>query len=242
MRSFILSLATALLASAALGDQLVLTGQVKEGTFQGFDNGRFQFATAKGRFMKEQAGRVTKLALDKPQKVSYVTSDGKKEEAVELKGYEKRAFTFSKKGAADVKVPQMKMKTIELLFEGGEGEGDAGGGRYPIPAVDLNSLAGADITPGQQAVIDEFVKAKKVFDDYFAESAAMVAAMDKATGTKREDYLNKLRQRKNDEQPLRKALLAAYNAIADAFPEPAEEPAAKPVPAASSKTPANGKH
>jgi len=232
-----------MLASAALGDQLVLTGQVKEGTFQGVENARFQFVTAKGRFMKEQLGRVTKMVLAKPVKVSYVTSDGKEEKDVELKGFEKRTFTFSKKGGEDVAVPQLKMKSISLIFEGDGAEGDAGGGRYPIPAVDLNSLAGADITPEQQTVIDEFTNAKKAFDEFAADSAALVAEMDKATGPKREEFLNQLRQRKNDEQPLRKALLAAYNALADAFPEPSEEPAAKLAPAKSpAKTPAKSKH
>jgi hypothetical protein len=52
--------------------------------------------------------------------------------------------------------------------------------------------------------------------------------MDKQTGVKREELLNKLRARKNEEQPLRKALISAYKALADAFPEPADEPAAKP--------------
>ena len=224
MKSWIAGVALVMLASAACGDQLVLGGQTKEGTFQGYENGRFFFANKRGRLMREQAIRVTKLVLSSPMRVVYVTKDGKAEEIADLTGYEKKAFTFDKKGQ-QVVVPQAKMKEIGRSEEGGEGGGD--GGRYPVPEVDLDSFAGDNVTPAQQAALDRYKTAKKKFDDYVADSTALVKEMDAATGAKREALLNQLRQRKNEEQPLKKDLIAAYNALADLFPEPADEPAPK---------------
>ena len=225
MRSCLLFLALGILASAARGDQLAVTGQTKEGDFQRYENGRFQMVTLKGRFIKEQAGRVTKLVLDKPLKVAYVAADSKEPITAEFKGYDKRTFTFVKDGK-DVTVAQMKMKTIERVFEGGGEGGQEDGTRYPIPNVNLEALAGEDLTPAQQAVIDKFTEAKKTYDAFLDESTDLVHEMDRLTGAKREEIMNQLRARKNDEQPLKKALIAAFNALTEAFPEPADEPAA----------------
>ena len=219
MKLFSWSLLLAVLASTAAADQLMVTGQTKEGDFQGYSNGKFELMTTKGRLVKEHATGVTKLVLTKPEKVTYQTSDGKKEETAELKGYDKRAFTFLKDDK-EVVIPQMKMKMIALVAEEGGDQQD--GTRYPIPDVNLDSFAGDDITPAQQAVIDKFKAAKKSYDAYLDESTTMVREMDKETGAKREAFLNQLRARKIDEQPLKKALVAAYKALTDVFPEPSD--------------------
>ena len=220
MKSWIWGLVMAALTSTGMADQLVLTGQTKDGSFQKYSNGRFEFVTAKGRFMKERADRITKLVLSTPMKVTYVTTD-RKEVNAELKGYEKKAFIFGAKDQ-DTTVALSKVKSIERVLDLGEGGGDEGGTQSPIPEIDIDSFAGDSLTPAQQTALDNFKAAKKKFDDFVAKSSVLVAEMDKLTGAKREEIMNELRQRKNDEQPLRKSLTAAYNALADAFPEPSE--------------------
>lgn len=227
MRNALSGLLLGLAATYASGDQLViLGGQTKEGTFQGFENGKFMFQPSKGKFMKEQPSRVSKLVLTTKTKASYQTSDGKSEEEVVFKGYEKGKFMFVKDGK-DVAVMAIKMKQLDPSFET-EG-GDAGGQSYPIPKVDLTNFGG-DLTADQQAVLDAFTAAKKTYDEFLAQSTAMVQTMDGLKGPKREDALNELRRRKEAEQPLRGNLRSAYKALVNAFSEPEEgqKPAAKP--------------
>ena len=226
MKRWILGLVLTGLASTIMADQLVLTGQVKEGTFQKYENGRFEFVTAQGRFVKERADRVTKLVLSSPMKVAYLTTDSKREETAELKGYDKKAFTFARKNL-DLVVALSKIRTIGRADEG---ESSDAGSRYPIPEFDTDSLSGGDLSPAQQSSLESFKAAKKTFDAFVAESSALVAEMDKTTGVRRENLLNQLRQRKNDEQPLKKALINAYNALADAFPQSSDDPPAQPTP------------
>ncbi|MBA4388544.1 MAG: hypothetical protein C0404_11220 [Verrucomicrobia bacterium] len=214
---------------AAHGDQLVVTGQSKDGAFQGFENGKFSFLTTKGRFLKEQAMRVTKMTLNTPMKASYSTTDGKDEQDVVLKGYDKSKFIFAGKDGKEITVAVAKIKSIDLSFD----DGGAGGGSikdgtgYPIPKVDPDSFGG-ELTQDQQAALDKFKAAKKNFDDFLGESSAMVQQMDKMTGAKREDFLNKLRSRKNEEQPLKRDLVAAYKSLVGAFPDAPEENTRQP--------------
>jgi hypothetical protein len=218
------------LASGALGDQLMVTGQTKDGTFEGYSDGRFHFQTTKFKSIKEQAIRVSKLVLSQPLTVAYMTSDGKELESAVLKGYDKRLFSFQKDGN-DFTIPQAKMKSIEPTTEengngGGGGGGDSGDpSKYPIPEVDLSIFDGMDLTPAQQATLTKFKTSKMTYDAFYDKNTAMVKEMDHLTGAKRIDLLNQLRLRKGDEQPLRKDLIAAYKALAAAFPQPAEEPA-----------------
>lgn len=233
MRNTLVALILGLVAASSWGDQLViLGGQTKEGTFQGFEKGRFLFLPSKGKFMKEQPSRVSKLVLPSPTKAVYETTDGKKEEGVVFKGYEKGKFIFVKDGK-EVPVMAMKMKLIEPSFES-EG-GDAGGTSYPIPKVDLANFGG-DLNADQQAVLEKFTAAKKAFDAFLAESTEMVQEMDKLKGPKREQLLNELRKRKEAEQPLRNDLRVAYKALVGAFseqgddaPNPAEKAPSKAV-------------
>lgn len=222
-------LMSVLVATCASGDQLViLGGQAKDGTFQGFDGGKILFQPSKGRFMKEQPSRISKLVLTTPTKASYKTSDGKTEEGVIFKGYEKGKFIFVKDGK-EVPVTALKMKSIEPVFQTGGGGGE-GGGEYPIPPVDVASL-GDNLTEGQKAIIDRFNTAKKSFDEFLAVSVGMVKEMDTLKGAKREEVMNDLRRRKEAEQPLKRALVESYKELIGAFSEGEEEAApAQPKP------------
>jgi hypothetical protein len=217
-----------LAVACASGDQLViLGGQTKEGAFQKFENGKFLFLPTNGKFMKEQSSRVSRIALPNPIKATYETTDGKKEENAVFKGYEKSKFIFIKDGK-EVSVPSLTMKQLEPSFESGGGHGDTAGA-YPIPNVDLANFVGP-LAPEQQAVLDRFTAAKKTFDEFYAVSSSMVQEMDKLKGPKREELLNKLRSRKEAEQPLRKNLLSAYESLVGAFSEQEEtqKPTGKP--------------
>ncbi len=206
----------------ALGaDQLTVTGKTHEGSFQSYEDNRFHFMTVKGRFVKEHASRVVKLVLEHPKKASYRTADAAKEETALFKGYDKRKFIFAT-GGKDIIIQQAKMKTIELIMDegwAGAGGGEFGGNRYPIPQVDIQTLSRGPMTPAQRTALNQFNTAKAAYDEFVAKSSAMVAEMDRLTGAKREDLLNQLRIRKNEEQPLKNALLAAYKALTAAFAE-----------------------
>ena len=216
------------LASVALGDQLMVTGQTKDGTFESYSDGRFHFQTTKFKSVKEQAIRVSKLVLSQPLTVAYMTTDAKEPEPAVLKGYDKRLFTFEKDGK-DFTIPQAKMKSIEPMEENGNGGGGGGGdsgdpSQYPIPEVDLSIFDGMELTPAQQTTLTKFKTSKKTYDAFYDKNTTMVKEMDQLTGAKRIDLLNQLRLRKGEEQPLRKDLIAAYKALAAAFPQPAPEP------------------
>ncbi|MDI6774315.1 MAG: hypothetical protein QME60_02825 [Verrucomicrobiota bacterium] len=222
MKSYTWKLFFFVSAAAAFGDQLTVTGKTHDGTFQGYEDTRFQFMTVKGRFVKEHPRRVVKLVLANPRKASYVTADAQKEVVAVFKGYDKRKFIFLKDGE-EAQVAQAKMKTLELVYEetaGGNGGEELAGGRYPIPRVDLNALSGGEINAAQQAALDKFKAAKQGYDDFVSQSSAMVAEMDKTTGAERENLLNQLRMRKNQEQPLKNSLAAAYKALTNVFAEP----------------------
>jgi hypothetical protein len=253
MKLSVLSLAFVMAAAGAWGDQLFFTAvQSKDGTFQGYEEGHFQFMTTKGRFMKESSSRVLKLVLEGPQKASYQTTDANKEEFALLKGYDKKKFTFQTKDGKEAQIPVAKVKTVSLVTdEAPAATGDAAevsAGRYPIPKIDLAALAGGELAPAQQAVLDKFKEAKKAYDDFVAQSSTMVADMDKMTGAKREDLLNKLRVRKGEEQPLKNALISAFKGLTAAFADPGDAAAApddggvkeKPAPPAAKEKPKSG--
>jgi hypothetical protein len=231
MRNTIVALIFGLVTTFSWGDQLViLGGQNKEGTFSGFDNGRILFRPDKGKFMKEQPSRVSKLVLANPTKASYTTTDGKTEEDVTFKGYEKGKFLFVKDGK-DVAVMAIKMKTLDPVFKTGGGGGQ-GGGEYPIPFVDISNFG--NVTPEQQAVIDRYTAAKKVFDEFVAVSITMNQEKDRLTGAKRVAMEDDLRRRKEAEQPVKRVLVDSYKALVNTFSEQEDE-AAKPVAKPPSK-------
>jgi hypothetical protein len=224
MRRLFLCLIIALFASASFGDQLMMGSITKEGSFQGFEKGKFRFYASKGnKLMNEQASRVTTIVLSKPKKCTYLLSSGKKEEHGFLKGFDKDKFMIAATAQDDSAViPLRKMTKLDINPETSAGGKSGSGDGYPIPSVDLSAFTG-NFTPDQQKAMDNFKAAKKVFDDFVKESASMVSQMDSATGSAREDLINQLRKRKVDEQPLRKELVAAYNALMSAFPEKPEE-------------------
>lgn len=227
MRRYAILLLTCLFTGGALADQLVLSGQTKEGSFQGFEKNKFLFMTSKGRMARENTMRVTKLIIASPVKVTYQTNDSKKDEDGQLKGYEKNKFLLVGKDGKDISINVMKMKKIDVSFDE-EGGDIKDGSKYPIPAIDVAALEAGELNENQKAVLERFKDAKAKYDEFFNKSSQLVAQMDKAQGGKREELLNELRARKNDEQPLKRAAVAAFKALAEAFPEQDDQGKAPP--------------
>lgn len=224
MKRVLICLITIACVAGAFADQLIMNKIVKEGALQGFDKGKFRFLTEKGKFLKEQASRVSTIVLKSPKKATFLGSSSKKPEQAVLKGFDKQKFTFEKEGK-ELVIPLSKIKKLDVMQEteskSGSGNGDDGG--YPIPPVNLEAFAGDNLTDAQQKALDKFKDTKKVFDDFLNVSVGMVREMDQAKGEKREQLLNQLRKRKLEEQPLRKSLVSAYDALVDAFPEEPEQ-------------------
>lgn len=227
MSGMVILLSVSLLAFVSPGDQVTMTAsRPQECTFQGITGGAILLLNAKGRLTKEHPSRVSKLTLAKPSKVTYQTTDSKKEETAVLKGLEKREYLLEKDGK-EIRVAVMKMKSLDLFFEaeGGNGAGGngVGGTGYPIPKIDVDALQAATPNPteAQKKALARFVAARKAFDAFFEESSALVEKMDKASGVQRENLMNTLRLRKGKEQPLKMELIDACSALTEAYPEPA---------------------
>ena len=97
--------------------------------------------------------------------------------------------------------------------------------------IDLKNLAEwmkeNNPTPAQSKAYNRYKVARETYNAFLTKSAEMVKAMDKSTGSSREDLLNKLRLRKNDEQPIASEMKKAQEELLAAFPEIKREPAKK---------------
>ena len=222
MARMIVPVGMALLAVAALGDQVTMLGsRPTECTFKGVTGGSLLFLNEKGRLIKELPSRISRITLTKPLKVTYLSADGKKEETALLKGFDKREYLLEKDGK-EIRVAATKMKSLDPFVDTGDGAG-VGGNAYPIPKIDADALLAATPNPteAQKKALARFQAARQAFDAFFAESSALVEKIDKASGVPRENLLNTLRLRKNKEQPLKSELVDACSALTEAFPEPA---------------------
>ena len=97
--------------------------------------------------------------------------------------------------------------------------------------IDLKKLAEwvneNNPTPAQSKAYNRYKTARASYDAFLAKSVEMIKALDKATGQAREDLLNKLRLRKNEEQPKAIEMKKAQAELLAAFPEIKREPAKK---------------
>jgi len=82
-------------------------------------------------------------------------------------------------------------------------------------------------TPLQVKAYNRYKTAKVAYDAFLTKSTEMVKALDKATGQARENLLNKLRLRKNEEQPITIEMKKSQAELLAAFPEIKREPAKK---------------
>lgn len=214
-----LCLAALFLAAAAQADQFLIAGQTREGRLKGFSGGRFEFSTERGRASKESASRVTKLTLSEPVEVNFTTSDGKLHKSARFKGYAMGTFRLTPKDGEEMSVPQIKMRSLEVVHRqeeapAGDG-GDAGGA---LPPLDLSGLDKAGLNANQVSAVENYVAARKAYDEFVAQSSRLVNEMNGLTGPQREALLNQLRQRKGEEQPIRARMSSAEAALKAALP------------------------
>lgn len=78
-------------------------------------------------------------------------------------------------------------------------------------------------TSAQSKAYNSYRQVRETYNAFVAKSAEMVQAMDKSSGTERENLLNKLRLRKNAEQPIAEELKKAQEQLLAAFPEAIRE-------------------
>ena len=219
MKKILALLLLGVLVFDAVADQITIAGSTKDGSFIGYEGGKFEFRTDKGRLIKQSAVGVSKLTITEQRKAQILRTDGKSEVA-KLSNFEKNTFHFDKEGTA-LTIPLAQIKSIEYVLEfdqAGGGMVDAGPNKYPIPVFNLAELLQGQVTPQQQAVANRFTKAKKEFDDFVAANTALLQQADQQKGPKRSEILTQLRQRKTAEEPLRRALGAVYQELVTAFP------------------------
>jgi len=218
----ILLLRAAIIA-AALGascraDTITIRSREQKGEFQGYENREFLFRADAWTDLREPRTAVQKLVLDPPRDVDLVL--GSSAEAATLVAYEQSRFVVEQKGARR-EIAGMLVKSITVRAAAPAAAGGSGGAEEPEArrALDISAFEKADLTPLQSAALARYKTARARYDAFLAQSSAMVAMMDKAQGAKREEILNALRLRKNEEQPVVRELEAAEKALMAAIPQ-----------------------
>ena len=229
-------------ATVAAADTLVVRGHSYEGTFTSYQKNAFQFALADGKNLDEPRPQVESLTLTQPRRVM-IEQAGKTLD-VKLMGYQKAKFSIVKAGKEESLFGMTVQRIVVQDEPAAAGEEGLPGAPRPRPRLDIaRVLDRRDLTPGQTAAITRCLAERKSYDAFLAESTKMVLEMDQATGKRRNTLLDALRKRRIDEQPLKRALDAAEQAVQAAFPlgiEASREEAsvADPARAKTPKSPA----
>jgi len=202
--------------ATALGDTLTTKKGTHNGAFEGYRDSEFTFRTDKGQVIREMRVNVKKLECEKPKQV-ILSVERKPPASAMFKKYEKLKFTFEEKGRKRT-VFSRTVESITVTQTGaGQGRGSKGGGALPM--FDVSRLEKApDITAAQKAAVERYKTAKAQYSTFLAQSSAMVVEMDKARGARRENLMNQLRMRKQDEQPIKNEYRTAMSALLQAFP------------------------
>ncbi len=218
---FRIALLFLMLASTVTADQIVITGTVREGSFRGFEGGKFEFATGKGRPTKYGITQVSKLSLDKPLKVRLIRKDGKEAVEGEWQLFERGAFQL-KQGDKVVSVPATQLLRLEDWFDTSlmpQAAAAPGGRGQAEPTVDTAALLRGELTAEQRGAVERYSAAREKLNAFIKESSAMQSGLDSATGAQRIELLNQLRTRQVAEQPLRNELRTSYQVLKQQFPQ-----------------------
>ncbi len=204
----------------ATADTLNLGAKSYDGTFDGFEDGRFLFRTAEGREIKEPRSSVRKLNLTEPRQVALTRTSKREPDKLTMTGYENGKFAVKADGKEST-IPGMQVRsiTVEMDFQAFGAMEQADTPR-PVQPIDISGLtARQDLTAEQTAVLKQYQAANGKYNAFLTESSALVEQMDKATGAKREALLNVLRRRKAEEQPVKRDLEISRTALLKAFPD-----------------------
>ncbi|OVE75299.1 hypothetical protein BVX97_05105 [bacterium E08(2017)] len=201
-------------------DVLVVGKSRIEGKFMGYDNNIFEFEEEGGKAIKKNRTMMKALELEKPVKVSFEARGYKKKVSeAELTGYSKFKFHFKVEGK-DVAINGTSVRNIEKAWAQERNHNSSTEKPEVIAPLQFTGIDDGNLPPDQQEKYDAYKKARAIYDAYIAKNSALVKAMDGASGEKREEYLNELRTRKQDEQPIKEALLKAMDEVLAAFNTP----------------------
>ena len=212
----------AFLAVAAVGsDVMVVKNVTHEGTFEGFEKNIFRFQTAEGEFLKEKRGKVSRLELAEPCKVTLLRTGKKESEPGLFKKYERLKFIFDENGKDKAEFAN-SIKKITVLRDpepAVNGRG-GGGGNGSVEFIDVGPLEEREgLSAAQSAALQQYKAASAKYRAFVDTSTALVGQMDGAAGGERDRLLNQLRLRKNEEQPLKSAFNTATAQLLAKFPE-----------------------
>jgi|ETNmetMinimDraft_15_1059895.scaffolds.fasta_scaffold33704_1 hypothetical protein len=218
--TILITLAALAISYTCMGDVMVVGTQKHSGNFAGYENNEFLFSTRGGRMLRQGRMQVRSISLDTPRKVNIVEA-GKKTVEASLVGYDRSRFTIKENGAERA-VLAMRIKQITMKQEAPV----EGNPERMVPVIDISPLeARNDLTPRQSAALKDYKSARNEYDTFLSESSAMVAQRDGATGARREELINRLRTKKNDEQPLKRRLASAEATLLNTIPRPWARPA-----------------
>lgn len=216
----IITAVAAFSAIQAMPDEITIGNTKQQGTFEGVENSLLVFRTGKDNVLKENGSKVLRITLDSPCKATITYTSKKPDETVLLKGYEKLKFTIGdRKKERTVFAATVKQMTVQR--EAPSSNDGESGGMGGIIQFDFNTfeagLQDQELTAAQKTALQNYKSAKTKFDVFVNESTVLQRQMDKSTDAVRENLLNQLRKRKNEEQPIRNALLQAQPAFFSEF-------------------------
>jgi len=207
--------------AALAGADVLDVGTAKfEGSFEGFEHGLFLFRDTDGRLRKEDRSVVRSLEMPKPKEINLLRVGSREWESAFLTGYDRFNFRIRQEGrsrtVSGLRVKEISTRTLSSIREAGRQSSTA---RTRLQSIDTSGLENNPNLSAEQAdAFAAYKRAKSKYDAFVAKNAALVARMDKATGSARDDLLMELRRRKADEQPLVQALSAAQTTLLRAFP------------------------
>ena len=199
-------------------DVMTLRKGKHEGTFEGYAKGVFVFRTTDGKELREKKIDVRSIVLESPREVQILKTGQKMPTWTKFKKYSALRFTIVEKGRDKALLStQVKEITVPAAEEDDGGGGGGEAAQAPINIAPLE--ARDDLTAAQKAALSKYRSARSEYADFLRENKKLVEQMNSARGTTRERLLNKLRMRKNQEQPIKNKYQAAKAALIGQFPE-----------------------
>lgn len=197
---------------------MVIGARRIEGYFEKYSKKTFSFVASEGGKKKYDQVKVRSLHFDKPVKVKLLKRHAEKAEPALLIKYDKGKFFLKKEGRkralASLWVEEIRVRNRSRALD------KEFRSLRPVSAEDVAALERRNNLSSKQAeALAEYKKSKRKYDEFVAESSAMVADLEKLEGKKREQMLLKLRQRKGQEQFIKRELRAARKLLLDAFPD-----------------------
>lgn len=209
-------------ATAVWADVIVVGSSKKKATIEGYDGRNILYYDFDSHKNAEASRMSVKaFALDKPRKAKVVMMGKPKPQNMIMHGYKNGKFVFAD-GEKRVEIHAMKVDNISLekapMFA--KQSQAAPEPAQKISDADIQrALSRPDLTPKQKALLEDYQATSKEYRQFVAESGQLVSQMDALTGADRIAALEKLRQRKEEEQPLKGKMMASQRAVLQAIPD-----------------------